>query len=105
MKKSDKSLMRCFKNINKSYNRGINKSRFDSKKSISPIKNYVWCHGCGRKKHLYKSEGSAKKALQYADSTFEKDKKKPIRSFYCRHCLGWHLTSQEYDPRKHEKAN
>lgn len=97
--KSDKKTLRRCKEINKKYKRYLFKNALTNK---SPIKNYVWCGGCGRKKHLYKSEKAACKALEFTDLTFSEGKKKPIRCFYCKYCLGWHLTSQEYRPKYEE---
>lgn len=57
------------------------------------------CEATG--KLLYASEKDAKKDLRAAQQS--SSEKKPIRSYECEHCSGWHLTSIPYKKWKGEK--
>lgn len=76
------------------------KERQLSKEQSTPIKHYVWCAQCGRKKHLYKSQKAAEMAIMYNVEEMKKiGKELPSRAYYCVACGGWHLTSKKYNPK------
>lgn len=67
--------------------RPVNKKRYD--------KNYDRIFGC--KKKSYPSKTIAEMHMisqQKRNNSFNQHKKVPIRAYFCRKCVGWHLTSQ-----------
>lgn len=50
---------------------------------------------CLTGKISYATKELAESALYFAQLHKDKDRKTPIRVFYCEHCGRWHLTSQE----------
>ena len=63
------------------------------RKMIKP-KNKVFCRGCNKEKMLFKSKKSADNFIKYNREYFlETTGKAPNHSYYCRFCLGYHVTS------------
>ena len=63
---------------------------------MSKPKHTVFCPECGRSKILFETEKKANLFLQYnADDIAHSNRygKKPVRSYYCKACGGWHVTS------------
>lgn len=61
-------------------------------------KNRVFCAYAGRPKLLFESKSKAENFIRYnADEIGDESKtgKKPVRSYYCTACGGWHVTSRE----------
>ena len=48
---------------------------------------------CGRKK-LYDSKQDANQRISNLNQKNRRVKTNPIRSYYCKSCLGWHVTSK-----------
>ena len=68
---------------------------------MKPIKNKVFCYDCGRNKMLFETEKKANTFLKFnADVIEEESGKRPIRSYFCQSCCGWHITSQEDKPNR-----
>lgn len=67
---------------------------------MKPKRNRVYCKELGRTKMLFPSEKKADNFIRFnADEMIEETGKAPIRSYYCKSCDGWHVTSnanQEY---------
>lgn len=61
---------------------------------MKPIKNQVFCYGCGRAKMLFETEKKALDFIRYnAEEIQEKNGYAPVRAYYCCICGGWHVTS------------
>ena len=63
---------------------------------MSKPKHTVFCPECGRSKILFETEKKANLFLQYnSDDIAHSNRygKKPVRSYYCKVCGGWHVTS------------
>lgn len=59
-------------------------------------KHTVFCNDCGRSKLLFETEKKADTFIKFnADTISNENGKKPIRSYYCIACGGWHVTSQK----------
>ena len=57
-------------------------------------KHRIFCPQCGYAKMLFNSEKKANLYLLYnSNDVMEENGKKPIRSYYCEACGGWHVTS------------
>ncbi len=62
---------------------------------MKPIKNRFFCRDCGRIKMLFQTEKQANTFIRYnADEINEESGVKPIRSYYCISCDGYHVTSK-----------
>ncbi len=60
-------------------------------------KKRIFCPYCGYLKMLFETEKKANLYLKYnADDVLEENGRKPIRSYYCEACGGWHVTSSKY---------
>lgn len=63
---------------------------------MKPTINRFFCRDCGRVKILFQTEKEANRFLDYnANDIEEENGKRPVRSYYCSTCLGWHVTSLE----------
>lgn len=73
-------------------------SKTNSVQAIYP-KHQVFCLDCEDKKILFSSEAKANNFMKYNNPYMEEHTgKKPVRSYYCECCGGWHLTSKSYTP-------
>lgn len=66
---------------------------------MKPKRNRIFCHDCNRYKTLFESESKADNFIKFNHEEIEAcSGHAPNRSYYCRSCAGWHVTSkQEYD--------
>ena len=61
---------------------------------MKPTKNKVFCVSCKRPKMLFESQAKADNFILYNKEEIEEENgKAPVRSYYCRLCGGWHVTS------------
>lgn len=59
-------------------------------------KNRVFCVRAARPKLLFDSKKKADNFMRYnGDEIADETGKKPVRSYYCTACGGWHVTSRE----------
>lgn len=57
-------------------------------------KNKVFCYGCNKEKILFETKEKADNFIRFNSGEFlEKGKKAAVSSYYCRFCLGYHVTS------------
>lgn len=60
-------------------------------------KNTIFCYGCHKHKMLFESQAKAENFIKYnSDGILEENGKAPVRSYYCKICGGWHVTSIPY---------
>jgi hypothetical protein len=65
---------------------------------MKPSRNQVFCPSCRHNKLLFQSKQKADRFIQFnRDEILEETGKAPVRSYYCRLCCGWHVTSNEDD--------
>ena len=63
---------------------------------MKPTKNKIFCVSCKRPKMLFESQAKADNFILYNKEEIEEENcKAPVRSYYCRLCGGWHVTSDE----------
>ena len=61
---------------------------------MKPTKNLVYCLSCRHNKMLFDSQKKADRFIAFnGDEILEETGKAPVRSYYCRLCCGWHVTS------------
>lgn len=61
---------------------------------MKPTRNRVYCPSCLRSKMLFESEEKANSFIRFNSAEImELNGKAPMRSYYCRFCGGWHITS------------
>ena len=61
---------------------------------MKPTKNKIFCVACKRPKMLFESQAKADNFILYNKEEIEEENgKAPVRSYYCRLCGGWHVTS------------
>ena len=61
---------------------------------MKPIRNKIFCVSCKRPKMLFESQAKADNFILYNKEEIEAENgKTPVRSYYCRLCGGWHVTS------------
>jgi len=59
-------------------------------------KHLIYCPKCGRSKMLFETQKKADLFIKFNSDDVEqesKSHKKPVRSYYCDVCCGWHVTS------------
>lgn len=68
---------------------------------MKPKRNRIYCRDCNRYKTLFESESKADNFIKFNHEEIEAcSGHAPNRSYYCRSCAGWHVTSKrEYDDR------
>ena len=68
---------------------------------MKPKKNRIFCRDCNKYKTLFESESKADNFIKFNHEEIEAcSGHAPNRSYYCRSCVGWHVTSKkEYDDR------
>lgn len=66
---------------------------------MKPKRNRIFCRDCNRYKTLFESESKADNFIKFNHEEIEAcSGHAPNRSYYCRSCAGWHVTSKrEYD--------
>lgn len=63
---------------------------------MKPTKNKIFCVACKRPKMLFESQAKADNFILYNKEEIEEENgKAPVRSYYCRLCGGWHVTSSQ----------
>ena len=61
---------------------------------MRPIKNRIFCVECQRPKILFESKSKALNFIKYnSDEIKEENGIAPIRTYWCKSCGGWHVTS------------
>lgn len=61
---------------------------------MKPTRNRVYCPSCLRSKMLFESEEKANNFIRFNSAEImELNGKAPTRSYFCRFCSGWHITS------------
>lgn len=61
---------------------------------MKPIKNRIFCIECQRPKILFESKSKALNFIKYnSDEIKEENGIAPIRTYFCKSCGGWHVTS------------
>lgn len=61
---------------------------------MKPTKNKIFCTSCHRPKMFFESQAKADNFILYNKEEIEEENgKAPVRSYYCRLCGGWHVTS------------
>lgn len=61
---------------------------------MTKIKKRIFCRDCGREKHVFESEKKALKFIEWNGQEIEEQGgKRPIRSYFCQTCGGYHVTS------------
>ena len=61
---------------------------------MKPKRNKIFCLSCRRPKMLFESQAKADNFILYNKEEIEEENgKAPVRSYYCRLCGGWHVTS------------
>ena len=69
---------------------------------MKPTKNKFHCPACQHSKMLFTSRQEAIRFLQYnADEIETQTGKRPVRTYYCTACCGWHVTSRPYSSAYH----
>ena len=70
---------------------------------MKPIKNRIFCIECQRPKILFESKNKALNFIKYnSDEIKEENGIAPIRTYLCKSCGGWHVTSS-YRPVSERK--
>ena len=63
---------------------------------MKPTKNTIFCVSCRKPKMLFESQAKAENFILYNQKEIEEENgKAPVRSYYCRLCSGWHVTSSQ----------
>lgn len=66
---------------------------------IKKVMAKILCGSSRRTKYLFRSEEKANRFIQYNASAIEEENGyAPIRSYYCKTCGGWHVTSKQQLP-------
>jgi len=61
---------------------------------MRPTKNRIYCYAAKKAKMLFESESKADNFIKYnGDEILEETGKAPVRSYYCKICGGFHVTS------------
>lgn len=70
---------------------------------MKPTKNRIYCGEFGRVKMLFDTESKADNFIRFnSKDIIDKNGKTPVRSYYCKVCGGWHVTSKEsFDEEKY----
>ena len=68
---------------------------------MKPTKNKIFCVSCKRSKMLFESQAKAENFILYNKEEIEEENgKATVRSYYCRLCGGWHVTSSQSEITK-----
>lgn len=66
---------------------------------MKPTKSRVFCPDCSYSKILFSSKAKADNFIAFNAEAIEAETgKRPVRSYYCSACGGWHVTS---NPNEH----
>lgn len=61
---------------------------------MKPKKNRIYCNACGGVRILFPTKKKADNFIRFnADEIMDETGKAPVRSYYCKLCGGWHVTS------------
>lgn len=61
---------------------------------MKPTKNRIFCNGCKKLKILFETQKKADNFIKFNhDEILEETGKSPTRSYYCKWCGGYHVTS------------
>lgn len=64
---------------------------------MRPTKNRYYCISCHRTKMLFGTREKAINFIRFNREDYEENGiVKPIRVYYCKTCLGWHITSKSH---------
>ena len=62
---------------------------------MKPTRNKVYCLSCRRQKMIFESQSKADNFIRYNQEEIEEENgRAPVRSYYCKLCAGWHVTSK-----------
>lgn len=81
------------------------KSQRNTNDAKRPVKNQFYCPASRKQKMLFKTEEEADRFIQYnGHIILDENGFAPTRSYYCKACGGWHVTSQsknrDYETRQ-----
>ncbi|MDO4202540.1 MAG: hypothetical protein Q4D25_10575 [Bacteroidales bacterium] len=63
---------------------------------MKPTRNKHFCNGCGHTKMLFESQSKADNFIKFnGEDILEETGRKPVRSYYCEFCGGYHVTSSD----------
>lgn len=63
---------------------------------MKPTKNRIFCKDCGRSKILFDTEKKAETFIKFNGDEIKLESGfKPERSYFCKYCGGWHVTSKK----------
>ena len=61
---------------------------------MKPTKSLVYCYGCNRRKMLFTTQEKADNFIKFnKEEILDEKGRAPVRSYYCRLCNGYHVTS------------
>ena len=61
---------------------------------MKPSKSLVFCYGCNRRKMLFATQEKADNFIKFnKEEILDEKGRAPVRSYYCRLCNGFHVTS------------
>lgn len=61
---------------------------------MKPTKSLVFCYGCNRRKMLFPTQEKADNFIKFnKEEILDEKGRAPVRSYYCRLCNGYHVTS------------
>lgn len=60
-----------------------------------PNKNRIFCPDCAKPKMLFESQSKALNFIRWNGDKLETNGK-PLRTYYCPACCGWHISHQDY---------
>jgi hypothetical protein len=73
---------------------------------MKPTKNRIFCVACERPKMLFASDKKAKNFIKFnSNEIIMESGFAPIRTYFCKLCGGWHVTSHKNNipyQKKHE---
>lgn len=61
---------------------------------MKPTRNRYFCAYNHRPKMLFKTRMKALNFIRFNREEFEDETKVPRRTYYCKACMGWHITSK-----------
>lgn len=68
-------------------------------KQTTKLKNRPYCHECNGHKQQFDTEEKAMLHIRFnSDTILRENGYAPIRSYYCKSCCCWHITSKEQLP-------
>lgn len=65
---------------------------------MKPTKNRFFCKACKQPRILFESKSKADNFIRFnANTILEENGYAPTRSYYCKQCGGWHVTSSKWN--------